>query len=109
MTDKILVFVTCASLQEASKIARAVVNRRQAACVNILQAPVQSIYRWKSKVESAKEFLMILKTSRRKFPALERQIRRLHSYEVPEIIALPIERGSRPYLKSVSESVASGK
>jgi len=103
------VFVTCGSLQEASKIARAVVDGRHAACVNILQSPVQSIYRWKGRVESAKEFLMILKTSRRKFPVLEREVRRLHSYDVPEIIALPIECGSHPYLKWLSESVASGE
>lgn len=109
MTDKLVVLVTCRSAKEAQRIGRALVESRHAACVNILQAPVRSIYRWKGIVESAKEFVLILKSSRRKFPELERRVRRLHSYDVPEIIALPIERGSRPYLKWLSESVASGK
>jgi len=67
---------------------------------------VKSIYRWKGRVESASEHLILLKTSRRRFQALEREIRRLHSYDVPEIIALPIEKGYRTYLKWISESVA---
>lgn len=106
MTDKIVVLVTCGSAKEAQRIGRALVESRYAACANVVQAPVQSIYRWKGRVESAKEFLIILKTSRKRFPALEREVRRLHGYDVPEIIALPIERGSRAYLKWVSESVA---
>lgn len=105
MTNKIIVLVTCGSAREARKIARALVEHKFAACANILQAPVQSIYRWKGKVEAAKEVLIILKTSRTRFPALEREVRRLHSYEVPEIIALPIERGARAYLEWISESV----
>jgi len=106
MTDKIVVLVTCGSAKEARRIGRALVGGRLVACANILEAPVRSIYRWKKRVESAKEVLMVLKTSRKRFAALEREIRRLHSYDVPEIIVLPIERGSRPYLDWISESAA---
>jgi periplasmic divalent cation tolerance protein len=109
MTDKIIVLVTCRSAKEAQKIGRALVKDRHAACANILQAPVQSIYRWKGRVESAREYLVILKTSRSRFLRLEVKVRRLHSYDVPEIIVLPIEKGSRPYLKWISESLASGQ
>ncbi len=105
MTDKIVVLVTCASAGQARRIARALVERRLAACGNVLQAPVQSIYRWKRKVESTKEALLILKTSRRRFAAMERVVRGLHTYEVPEIIAVQIAGGSRKYLKWISESV----
>jgi periplasmic divalent cation tolerance protein len=109
MTDKIVVLVTCASAGQARKIARALVEGRLAACGNILHMPVHSIYRWKGKVESAKETLLILKSTRPRFAALEREIRRLHSYEVPEIIALPIASGSRAYLKWISGSVRPAK
>ena len=105
MTDKIVVLITCASAKEARKIGRALVEDRHAACANIVQTPVQSIFRWKGRVESAGEFLLLLKTSRKEFPALAQQVRRLHSYEVPEIIALPVERGLSSYLKWISDSV----
>ena len=109
MTDKIVVLITCGSAGEARRIARALVEKRLAACGNILEAPVRSIYRWKGRVESAREYLIILKTSRNHFPQLEFEVRRLHSYDVPEIIAVPIEKGSHPYLKWISESLASGQ
>jgi len=105
MTDKIAVLVTCGSAAEARKIGRALVETKLAACANILEAPVRSIYRWNGRVESAKEFLIILKSSRKRFAAIEREVRRLHSYDVPEIIALPITRGSQGYLKWISQSV----
>src|SRR5277367_1093568 len=98
MTDKLLVLVTCASAKEAERIARAVVDARLAACGNILRSPVRSVYRWKDKIESAREFLLLIKTSRLRFPKLQAEINRLHSYEVPEIIALPIAAGSSAYL-----------
>jgi len=104
MTDKLLVLVTCRSPKEAREISRAVVEARLAACANIFQSTVQSIYRWKGSVESAREVLVMLKTSRRRFVALEREIRRLHSYDVPEIIALPIGRGSVEYLQWLADS-----
>jgi len=105
MTDKIVVMVTCGSRAEARKIARAVVEARLAACANVLGGPAQSIYRWKGKVETAKEVLLLIKSTRKRFAALEREIRRLHSYETPEIIAVPIAAGSRTYLQWIEESV----
>ncbi len=109
MTDKIVVLVTCASAGQARKIARALVAARLAACGNVFEAPVRSIYRWKGRVELAKEFLLVLKTSRRRFAAVERAVRELHAYEVPEIIAVPIAVGSRNYMKWISESVKPAK
>jgi periplasmic divalent cation tolerance protein len=105
MTDKIVVLVTCGSAKEARKIARAVVEHRLAACANMLSSPVQSVYRWKGTVESAKEFLLIIKTTQARFPKLKAEVTRLHSYEVPEIIALPIAAGATNYLTWISESV----
>lgn len=105
MTDKIVVLVTCGSAKEARKIARAVVEQRLAACANIVMTPVRSVYRWKGRVESAKEFLLIIKTTQGRFAALKAEIKRLHSYDVPEIIALPITRGAAAYLAWISDSV----
>jgi periplasmic divalent cation tolerance protein len=105
MTDKIIVLVTCGSAREARRIAESLVERQLAACVNILRTPVESIYRWKGKVESAKELLLIIKTSRRRFAAVQREVQRLHSYDVPEIVGLSIVEGSRSYLAWISESV----
>jgi len=105
MTDKIVMLVTCGSAREARRIARALVDRRLAACVNILNGPVRSIYRWKGKVEQASEFLLIIKSSRARFAALEKAIKQSHSYHVPEVIALPIAKGSSHYLAWLSESV----
>jgi periplasmic divalent cation tolerance protein len=105
MTDKIVVLVTCGSAKEARRIARLLVDQRLAACVNILEAPVRSVYRWKGKVESAAELLLVIKSSRKQFARLERAIKAIHSYEVPEIIALPIARGSRAYLAWLGESI----
>jgi len=106
MTDKIVVLVTCGSAREAAQIAEALVRARLAACVNILEIPVRSVYRWKGSVESAKEFLLLIKSSRKRFLQLERMVKSLHGYQVPEIIALPIQSGSREYLAWLAESVA---
>jgi periplasmic divalent cation tolerance protein len=105
MTDKIIVLVTCRSRKEARKIACALVGQRLAACVSEIAVPVASTYRWKGKVESAKEFLVLIKTSQRRFAAVRDAVRKLHSYEVPEIIALPIAAGSRAYLDWIAASV----
>ena len=107
MTDKILVLVTCGSQKEARKIARALVGQRLAACVSQIGVPLASTFRWKGKVESAKEFLLLIKTSRRRFAAVRDVVRELHSYQVPEIIALPIVTGSRGYLDWIAASVKS--
>ncbi|MGA8101327.1 MAG: divalent-cation tolerance protein CutA [Candidatus Acidiferrales bacterium] len=101
----IVVLVTCGSGPEAKKIARAVVEKRLAACVNVVTGPVESVYRWKGKVESAREFLLIVKTTARRFEALKTEILRLHSYDVPEIIAVPVKSGAKPYLQWVKSSV----
>ena len=109
MTNKIVVLVTCGSIKEAQQIGRALVDRKLVACANILRVPVHSIYRWKGKVDVAKEVLLILKSSRSRFGAMDSAIRKLHSYDVPEIIALPIAAGSRGYLDWISRSVRRGK
>ena len=105
MTDKILVLVTCGSRNEALQIARVLVAQRLAACDSEIGVPVASTYRWKGRVESAKEFLLLIKTSKKRFAAVRDAVRTLHSYEVPEIIALPIAAGSRDYLGWIAESV----
>jgi periplasmic divalent cation tolerance protein len=105
MTDKVVVLVTCGSAKEARRVARAVVEQKLAACVNIIDARVQSIYRWKRRVESAREFLLVIKTTRRRFPVLQKKIEQLHGYEVPEIIALPIVAGAGRYLEWIADSV----
>jgi periplasmic divalent cation tolerance protein len=105
LTDKIVVLVTCGSAKEARRIARALVENQLAACGNILEAQVRSIYRWKGKVETAKEYLLLIKTSRRRFAALQAEVKRLHSYDVPEIIALPIATGLPEYLRWIGECV----
>jgi periplasmic divalent cation tolerance protein len=94
----VVVLVTCSSRREAARIANAVVARRLAACVNIVSAPVDSVYRWKGKLEKAREFLLLIKTSRRRLAALRREVEKLHSYDAPEFIALPIAAGSPKYL-----------
>jgi periplasmic divalent cation tolerance protein len=104
-TDKIVVLTNCGSLCEARKIARALVEKRLAACVNVATVPVESVYRWKGKVETAKEYTVMAKTSRARFADVERTIRALHSYDVPEVIALPISAGSRAYLAWLGESL----
>ena len=105
MTDKVLVLVTCGSRKEARKIARALVRQRLAACVSEIGVPVASTYRWKGKIESANEFLLLIKTTKKRFAAVRDAVRELHSYEVPEIIALPIAAGSRDYLGWIADSV----
>jgi len=104
LTDKFVVLVTCANAAEARRIARAVVEERLAACVNILPGAVTSIYRWKGKVESARERLLLIKTSRKRLAKLQAAVERLHSYDVPEFVALPIAGGSDTYLSWIEEN-----
>jgi periplasmic divalent cation tolerance protein len=105
MTDKRVVLVTCGSKKEARKIAQALVQRRLAACVQEIGVPVRSMYRWKGRVESANEVLLLIKTSRKRFSAVSTLVKKLHSYEVPEIIALNIADGSREYLDWITSNV----
>lgn len=102
---KIVVLTNCASAKEAKRIARDLVDKRLAACVNIIAPPVQSVYRWKAKIQKAREYSLLIKTTKECFAAVERTIRELHSYEVPEIIAVPIVAGSRDYLAWLEENV----
>ena len=101
----VVVLVTCGSRAEARRIAQAIVARRLAACANLLEMPVRSVYRWKGKVAKAREFLLLIKSSARRLPALEAEVRRLHSYDVPEFIAVPIVAGSPAYLTWIAECV----
>lgn len=103
--ENIVVLVTCDSTKEAQRLAKALVRKRLAACVSIQRSPIESLYWWAGKVETAREVLLLVKTARKKFGALEKETRRLHSYETPEIIALPIVAGSAPYLKWIHESL----
>ena len=98
MTDKILVFSNCGTAEEAKRIARTLVESRLAACVNIVPG-VQSIYHWKSAIEEASEWTLLIKSTRAHFPALCAELRRVHSYQVPEIIAVPIVDGDSAYLE----------
>jgi len=93
-----VVLVTCGRLDEARRIARSVVEHKLAACVNIVSTPVESVYRWKGRVEKAKEFLLIIKTTRRRIARLQEQIAALHNYDVPEFLVLKVDGGSQPYL-----------
>jgi periplasmic divalent cation tolerance protein len=99
-----IVLVTCSSPSEAQKVANAVVTKRLAACVNILPGRIQSIYRWKGKVENAREALILIKTTARRLRELEREVKRLHSYDVPEFVAIAIVTGSREYLRWLADS-----
>lgn len=99
-----IVLVTCANSLQAKLIARSVVEKRLAACVNIFRSPVESHYRWKGRVERARELLLLIKTTARRLAALESEVKRLHSYDVPEILVVPVVAGSKPYLDWLSEN-----
>jgi periplasmic divalent cation tolerance protein len=105
MTDKRIVLTTAGSEEEAGKIARQLVDRGLAACVNIVPR-VTSVYRWQGKVEEAEEWLLVVKTTAAAFTKVHAAIVELHSYEVPECICLKIEDGSREYLQWIGESVS---
>ena len=96
MDDAIVVFTTCGSAEEAERVARALVDRRVAACANILPG-VRSIYRWKGSIEDASEWMVLIKTRRKLFDDLVRELRAVHSYEVPEVIAVPVVAGASDY------------
>uniref|UniRef100_Q01ST5 CutA1 divalent ion tolerance protein n=1 Tax=Solibacter usitatus (strain Ellin6076) TaxID=234267 RepID=Q01ST5_SOLUE len=108
MTDKIVVLSTCASEAEAEKLARALVSGELAACVNVVPQ-IRSFYRWKGALETANEFLLLIKTSRSLFDALKIELEKLHPYEVPEVIALPIVAGSENYLNWLGHNLRAGE
>ena len=104
MTDKILVLTMVGSKDEARKIGRALVERRLAACVNLVPQ-VRSIYRWKGQIEEAEEWLLILKTTRAAFERVREAILELHSYDVPECVSVAVDDGSEEYLSWIGQSM----
>ena len=104
MTDARILLTSAGNREEAEKIANALVERELAACVNIL-GPMTSVYRWKGKVESAAEFLLLIKTTEDAFEPVRRAVRELHSYELPEFIELGITRGEGKYLAWLEQCV----
>jgi periplasmic divalent cation tolerance protein len=105
-SDPIVVLVTAASAEEAEGLADMLVNKELAACVQILPQ-IQSIYRWKGRLERSSEVLLIVKTELQKFAELERQVRTIHSYETPEIVALSIADISAPYREWLTSNLGS--
>lgn len=105
MTDVLVVFVTTPSAEVAAGLARALVEARLAACGNVVPG-LRSIYRWEGKVEDEAEVLLLLKTTRERLPALRDEVLRRHPYQVPEVVALPVEGGSAAYLDWVRSQVA---
>ena len=105
-TGAIVVFMTAANGEEATRLAEMLVGAHLAACVQILPE-IESVYRWQGKIERSSEVLLIVKTTREKFDELEREVRALHSYDTPEIVAVPIVTGSAPYLEWLVKSAGS--
>ena len=104
MTDKLVVFSTCASAEEAERIGRYLVESRLAACVAV-SAEQKSIYRWRGAVEVGQEWGLTIKTTRGLFAELRRELCRMHSYEVPELLALPVVDGNADYLEWMEREV----
>ena len=104
MNEFIVVYVTVGSSDEGDRLAHALVEEKLAACVNRVRQ-VQSTYRWQGKVEQSGEELLIIKTKRELFTRLKQRVQELHSYSVPEIIALPILEGSEGYLQWLGEQL----
>jgi len=97
MTDKIVILSACDSEEQAARLARHLVELRLAACVNIVPG-VRSFYRWKGALEDAVEWLLVIKSRRDLFSVISTELAKLHSYEVPEILAMPVVEGSENYL-----------
>ena len=104
MTDKVVVLVNCSNLEEAGQIGRQLVAKRLAACVNLVPG-VRSWYWWEDKVVEDNEVMIMIKTSREQLADLEKEVVRLHSYAVPEVIALQVVDGSKDYLSWIDSSL----
>lgn len=104
MPEALIVFCTCDTAEEADRVANALVHERLAACVNVLPG-LQSVYRWQGAVERAREILLLIKTTPARFSALRDRIQAIHSYDTPEIVAIPIADGSERYLAWLLEQV----
>lgn len=100
----IVIFVTCPNIKEAKQISQALVKHKLAACVNIVHR-IESFFWWKAKVDSAKEVLLIIKSKKTKLNQIIKAVKSRHSYEVPEIIALPVIGGYKPYLDWINDSI----
>jgi periplasmic divalent cation tolerance protein len=107
MTDKIVVLNTCGSEDEAERLARLLIERRLAACVSVVPR-VRSVYRWNGAVESSDEWLLLIKSSRALFEQLREAIEGAHSYQVPELLALPVVDGAAPYLDWLQANLGEG-
>lgn len=107
MTEYIVVLITASKEEEAANIAKEIVDAKLAGCVNIIK-DIRSIYRWQGRMEDEKEVLMFVKTRRDLFVNLAEMVKRLHSYSVPEIIALPVTEGSKDYLKWLEDETTAG-
>jgi len=108
MTNKIVVLSTCASPREAERLARSLVEQRLAACVNVLPS-VTSHYWWQGRIETAEECLVLIKSSRESFDQLRSALEQAHSYEIPEVIALPVVDGAVNYLNWIDLNLAAGQ
>jgi len=104
MTRIVVVLVTCPTPAVGRRLARELVRLRLAACVNVLPG-VESVFRWRGKVDRSREALLVIKTTRARFAALRRKVLSLHPYDLPEVIALPVAAGHPPYLRWVASSV----
>jgi periplasmic divalent cation tolerance protein len=107
MTDKIVVLTTCANEEEAGKLARLLVDQHLAACVSVVPG-LRSVYRWKGALESAEECLLLIKSSRALLDELVAVLEQAHSYEVPEVLALPVVGGAINYLNWLESNIRSG-
>lgn len=108
MTDKRIVLTTAGSEEEARKIARALVERSLAACINIIPH-ITSIYRWHEAIEEAREWILLIKTTEAAFEQVRQVIANLHSYELPECISLAVENGSSNYMQWIDKSISVGE
>ena len=104
MTDKIIVLTTCGSKKEAKQIAKHLIETRMAACVTILPE-ARSVYRWKDKIENSQEILLLIKSRRDLFDALRLEIEKMHTYEVPEVVAVAVAEGAAGYLDWLNQQL----
>jgi periplasmic divalent cation tolerance protein len=104
----IIVLVTAPNKEEAEKIAHSLLNERLIACANII-GPVHSLFWWQGKIDKAQEHLILMKTRKDLFSKLSEKVKSLHSYQVPEIIAIPIVEGFKPYMEWLESSLKNGR
>ena len=104
MTNKIVVLSTCSNEADAGRVARALVESRLAACASVVPG-IRSYYRWKGELETSDEALLVIKTSRELFGALKAELEKIHPYDVPEILALPVVEGAENYLNWIDANL----